>query len=222
MNRMSTCVYALNCTLKASPEPSNTQGLIDKVCRLYRDKNIGFVSQRAADFNLLPGITDDAGGGDEWPAVLDNILACDIFLLATPIWMGVRGSIAQRVIERLSGSSSQTNDLGHTPFMNKVGVCVVTGNEDGAHNASAWTLFNLTHLGFAVPPYGDCYWVGEAGPGPSYLEADGDQHLYTNRTARYMVHSSLHMVEVLKRSPFEFDLNQLDQRAEIASSKSGS
>jgi multimeric flavodoxin WrbA len=76
------------------------------------------------------------------------------------------------------------------PLYNKVAGVVVTGNEDGAHAAAETTLFNMTHLGCAVPPNADTYGVGDAGPGPSYIEAGGEQHEYTKRTTRWMAHKS--------------------------------
>ena len=91
------------------------------------------------------------------------------------IWFGVRSSVAQMVIERLDGTYNSTNEVGQYPLYNKVGGVVVTGNEDGAHACAETTLFNLTHLGLAIPPNADTYWVGDAGPGPSFIEAGGER-----------------------------------------------
>jgi multimeric flavodoxin WrbA len=88
----------------------------------------------------------------------------------------VRGSVAQMVIERLDGTYQDRNEAGQYPLYNKVGCVVVTGNEDGAHAAAETTLFNLSHLGCTIPPNADTYWVGDAGPGPSYIEAHGEDH----------------------------------------------
>ena len=89
------------------------------------------------------------------------------------IWFGHRSSVCQLIIERLDGTYEERNEQGQYPLYNKVAGVVVTGNEDGAHACAEATLFNLTHLGCTVPPNADTYWVGEAGPGPSYLEAGG-------------------------------------------------
>ncbi len=89
------------------------------------------------------------------------------------IWFGVRSSVCQMVIERLDGTYNDRNEVGQYPLYNKVAGVVVTGNEDGAHASAETTLFNLTHLGCVVPPNADTYWVGDAGPGPSYLDAGG-------------------------------------------------
>jgi hypothetical protein len=89
----------------------------------------------------------------------------------------------------------------------------VTGNEDGAHDVAANTLFNLSHLGCTVPPNCDCYWVGDAGPGPSYIEAGADDHLYTNRTARYMAYNIVYMARLLRDNPIPVNLKALDEEA---------
>ena len=31
-------------------------------------------------------------------------------------------------------------------------------------------LYSLQHLGYTIPPQADAAWLGEAGPGPSYLD----------------------------------------------------
>ena len=47
------------------------------------------------DHNVLFGVESDLGDGDEWPAILDaKLKAADILVIGTPIWFGVRGSVA--------------------------------------------------------------------------------------------------------------------------------
>ena len=90
----------------------------------------------------------------------------------------------------------------------------MTGNEDGAHDVAANTLFNLTHLGCIVPPNVDTYWVGPAGPGPSYIDADGDKHLYTNKTLRFLVHNTTFVAKLIKKNPIPTNLKELIKDAE--------
>ena len=130
------------------------------------------------------------------------------------IWFGVRNSVIQMVIERLDGSYELTNDVGQYPMYNKVAGVVVTGNEDGAHASAETTLFNLTHLGFTVPPNADTYWVGDAGPGPSYIEAGGENHPYTQRTTRWMAHNAVHMARIMKANPIPAEGNTFDDERE--------
>lgn len=215
---MSLDVLFLNCTLKKSPAVSNTQALIDKVAALYEELGCTTETIRVVDHPVAFGVSSDEGEGDAWPALLARIKRCDILVVGTPIWFGVRGSVAQLVIERLDGTYQEGDPAtGQFPLYNKVAACIVTGNEDGAHDAASTTLFNLSHLGCTIPPNADCYWVGDAGPGPSYIEAGGDRHLYTNKTARYLVHNTVYMARLLKDNPIPTNLNELIEQARAVS-----
>lgn len=215
---MALKVLFLNCTLKKSPTVSNTEALIKKADELYKAQGAGTEIVRVIDHNVKFGVSSDEGDGDEWPKILAKIKASDILIIATPIWFGVRGSVCQMVIERLDGTYDEYDkQTGQFPLYNKVAGVIVTGNEDGAHDVAANTLFNLTHLGCTVPPNVDTYWVGTAGPGPSYIEAGGDKHLYTNKTTRYMVANTLYMANLLKQNPIPTNLNQLIEEAKAVS-----
>jgi multimeric flavodoxin WrbA len=118
------------------------------------------------------------------------------------------------VIERLDGTYQDRTEAGQYPLYNKVGCVVVTGNEDGAHAAAETTLFNLSHLGCTIPPNADTYWVGDAGPGPSYIEAHGEDHPYTQRTTRWMAHNAVHVARILKASPIPAEGNTFEEDTE--------
>lgn len=208
----------LNCTLKKSPDQSNTQALIDKVAALFAKEDVETETVRVVDYNVAFGVTSNEGEGDEWPKILDKIKACHILVIASPIWFGVRSSVAQLVIERLDGTYTEYDkESGQFPLYNKVAGVIVTGNEDGAHDVGANTLFNLMHLGCTIPPNVDSYWVGTAGPGPSYIEAGGDRHLYTNKTARYMVANLTYFAKLLEQHPIPTNLNKLIEEAKKVS-----
>ena len=184
----------LNCALKKSPEVSNTEALMRRVTGLLEDHGAGRRSS-APSTTRSRSASPPTRDGDEWPQVLDKIKAADILLVGMSIWFGHRSSVCQMVIERLDGTYEERNEQGQYPLYNKVAGVVVTGNEDGAHSCAESTLFNLTHLGCTVPPNVDTYWV-EAGPGPSYLEAGGEDHPYTQRTASWCAHNLLHMARI--------------------------
>ncbi|WP_319508727.1 flavodoxin family protein [uncultured Methanolobus sp.] len=204
----------LNCTLKRSPEISNTRALIDKAVRLFEELGVESEIIRVVDYNVKFGVTSDEGEGDEWPLILEKIKACDILVIGSPIWFGVRSSVAQMVFERLDGTYGEYDkETGQFPLYGKVGGVVITGNEDGAHDVAANTLFNLTHLGCTVPPNVDSYWVGDAGPGPSYIAAGGEKHLYTNKTVRYMVNNLAFFAKLLKENHIPTNINKLYEDA---------
>jgi len=204
----------LNCTLKKSPAVSNTEALMRHVVQWYDRLDVSSEIVRVLDYDVHFGVTSDEGAGDQWPLILDKVKACDILILGMPIWFGVRSSVAQLVIERLDGTYTERNAAGQYPLYNKVGGVVVTGNEDGAHDCAATTLFNLSHLGCAIPPNADTYWVGDAGPGPSYIEAHGEDHPYTQRTTRWMAHNTVHLARILAAHPIPAEGNTFDEDTE--------
>lgn len=204
----------LNCTLKKSPEVSNTEALARKVVEWFDRLDVESEIIRVVDYNVPFGVSSYEGEGDEWPLILAKIKAADIIVVCTPIWFGVRGSVCQLVVERLDGTYNERNDQGQYPLYNKVAGVVVTGNEDGAHAAAETTLFNMTHLGCTVPPNADTYWVGDAGPGPSYIEAGGENHAYTQRTTRWMAHNVVHMARILKANPIPAEGNTFDEESD--------
>jgi multimeric flavodoxin WrbA len=198
---MSLSAVVLNCTLKKSPAVSHTQGLLNIVIGHLEGQGVRCETIRVVDHHVPFGVSSDEGDGDQWPEILERILAAQILVIGTPIWFGVRSSVAQLVIERLDGTYQSTNAVGQYPLYNTVGGVVVTGNEDGAHDAAGTTLFNLSHLGCTIPPNADTYWVGDAGPGPSFLDAGGADHPYTQKTARWMSHNLVHMARILQANP---------------------
>ncbi|RXA20205.1 flavodoxin family protein [Methanosarcina sp. MSH10X1] len=215
---MAMKVLFLNCTLKKSPRVSNTRALIDKAAAIFNELGVESEVIRVVDHNVAFGVSSDEGGEDEWPLILTKIKACDILVIATPIWFGVLSSVAKMVIERLDGTYMEADpETGQYPLYGKAAGVIVTGNEDGAHDVCSTLLFNLTHLGCTVPPNADCYWVGDAGPGPSYIEAGGDRHLYTNRTARYMAHNLVYFANLLRKNPIPTNLKNLDEEAKKVS-----
>jgi multimeric flavodoxin WrbA len=204
----------LNCTLKRSPEVSNTEALAQRVVAWFDTMNVESEIVRVVDYNIPTGVSSDEGDGDEWPGILAKITAADIIVIAAPIWFGHRSSVAQLVIERLDGTYNERNEAGQYPLYNKVGGVVVTGNEDGAHSTAESTLFNLSHLGCTIPPNSDTYWVGDAGPGPSYIEAGGENHAYTQRTTRWMAHNLVHLARMLKEHPIPAEGNTFDEETD--------
>lgn len=53
--------------------------------------------------------------------------------------------------------------------------------------------------------------VGDAGPGPSYLDAGGPEHPYTQRTSSWCAHNLLHMARILRETPIPPIGNTLDE-----------
>lgn len=194
----------LNCTLKRSPELSHTQGLID-ISRAIMEKNgVSVEVLRPVDHQLAFGVwgdmTEHGWERDDWPATYDKVKAADILIVTTPIWLGEKSSVCTQVIERLYSTSGDLNEHGQYAYYGRVGGCLITGNEDGAKHCAMNILYSLQHLGYVIPPQADAAWLGEAGPGPSYLDegSGGPENEFTNRNTTFMTWNLLHMARMLK------------------------
>lgn len=204
----------LNCTLKKSPTTSNTSAFIKNAEKAFGELGVETEELRVVDFTVNPGNSSDEGQGDEWPGILTKIRACDILIIATPIWRGDRSSIAKRVAERLDGIWQEGNEEnGQYPTYNKVGGVMVDGNEDGAKKAICSICYDLSEQGFSIPVNAFTYYVGKAGPGESYIEANGDKHEFTNRMLLLMVHNLVHLAKVLKENPYPTNVKALSEAA---------
>lgn len=196
----------INTTLKPTPETSNTQGLLDISAEIMRRQGVTVDQFRAVDHDIAPGVwpdmTEHGHSTDEWPDLFERVIAADILVLGTPIWLGEKSSVCTRVIERLYGNSSQLNEAGQYAYYGRVGGCLITGNEDGIKHCAMNILYSLQHLGYVISPQADAGWIGEAGPGPSYLDegSGGPENDFTNRNTTFMTWNLLHIARILKES----------------------
>lgn len=184
-NALSLYALVLNCTLKGSPEPSNTEALASSVVKQLQAQDVNTDVIRVVDRNVVPGVTSDEGAGDEWPSIHEKLLAADILVVASPTWLGRPSSIAQRVLERMDAMIGETDDTGLPVAYNKVAGVVVTGNEDGAHHVISEINGALVDIGYTIPGQSWTYWNKGPGPGDSYLDTeDGhDWSIQTGQTA---------------------------------------
>ncbi|MFF7216518.1 flavodoxin family protein [Streptomyces sp. NPDC008238] len=195
----------VNTTLKRSPEVSNTDGLIDLSAGIMRGHGVQVETVRAIDHDIATGVWPDmrehGWSSDAWPDLFERVLAADVLVLCGPIWLGDNSSVMKRVIERLYGCSSLLNDAGQYAYYGRVGGCLITGNEDGIKHCAMNVLYSLQHLGYTIPPQADAGWIGEAGPGPSYLDpgSGGPENDFTNRNTTFMTYNLLHLAAVLRR-----------------------
>lgn len=196
----------INCTLKRSPEVSHTQGLAGKSIEIMRRQGVTVDTIRAVDHDIATGVwpnmTEHGWERDEWPAIFEQVKAADILVLTTPIWLGEKSSVCTQIIERLYGNSHLLNDAGQYAYYGRVGGCLVTGNEDGVKHCAMNILYSLQHLGYVIPPQADAGWIGEAGPGPSYLDpgSGGPGNDFTTRNTTFMTWNLLHLALILKNA----------------------
>lgn len=195
-----------NCTLKKSPEVSNTEGLLNVSKKIMEKHGVKTEVIRPIDHDIATGVypdmRDHGWKTDEWPEIYTKVQAADILVIAGPIWLGDNSSVTKQIIERLYGNSGELNADGQYAFYGKVGGCIITGNEDGVKHCAMNVLYSLQHLGCTIPPQADAGWIGEAGPGPSYLDKDsgGPENDFTNRNTTFMTWNLMHMASMLKNN----------------------
>lgn len=187
----------LNCTLKPSPETSSTAALATVVIAELEKGGAEVEMVRLVDLNIKPGIRTDEGPGDDWPAVHAKIMAANIVVFATPIWLGQMSSICLRAIERMDALFAETDDSGRPVAFGKVAGVVVTGNEDGAHNVVATVCQGLIDMGFTIPGQSWTYWHLGPGPGPDYVETE-QGHAWSDRVGRNAARNLLALAKVLR------------------------
>ena len=146
-------------------------------------------------------MTADEGDGDEWPAIRDQILDADLFVLATPIWIGHLSSIAQRGLERLDAFLGEKDDHGPDARPSTVAIVAVVGNEDGAHHVARRGVPGPERRRLHDPAEAMTYWVGEA-MHTTDLKDLPEMPEKTADATRNMVINAVHLARVLNRQPY--------------------
>ncbi len=196
----------LNCTLKKSPEMSHTQGLMEMSKAIMEKNGITVDEIRPVDYQIAygvyPDMADHGWEKDEWPELYQRVKTAEILVIGTPIWLGEKSSVCTKIIERLYGMSGDLNEHGQYANYGRVGGCLITGNEDGAKHCAMNILYSLQHLGYVIPPQADAGWLGEAGPGPSYLDpgSGGPENDFTNRNTTFMTWNLMHLARMIKNT----------------------
>ena len=175
--------------------------LANQVLEQLRSHDVTGTAVHVLDHDVKPGVTTDEGDGDEWPALRQQVLAADILVLATPIWMGQPSSVAKRVLERLDAELGETDDEGRPSMFGKVAIVAVVGNEDGAHRVAADVYQGLADVGFSIPAQAQTYWVGEAMGATDYKDLDETPEKTAGTTATAAANAA-HLARLLQGAPY--------------------
>jgi multimeric flavodoxin WrbA len=180
----------LVCTLKKTPSASSSHQIAKQVMDALREEGVEGEVIRVVDHDVKFGVTPDEGDGDAWPGIRGKLMASDILVLATPIWLGQPSSVCKMVLERLDAEISETDDDGRMLTYGKVAAVAVVGNEDA-----------LNDVGFTLAANANTYWVGEAMEGTDYqdLQPSPEKTVSTNRS---VARNTAHLARLLKGSPY--------------------
>jgi multimeric flavodoxin WrbA len=201
----------INTSLSKDGSDSHTMRLVRRVAGIMEAEDVEVEVLHALDYTIAFGMEKDltkkGWDKDDWPGIQQKIMDADILVIASPIWLGDRSSVASLVIERMYAYSGDTNSKGQYLYYGKTAGAIVTGNEDGVKHVSRDILYAMQHIGYTIPPQADCGWLGEIGPGPSYGDTVegrdmpmGYDNEFTNRNATFMAWNLMHMASMLKKN----------------------
>ena len=125
----------INTSLKKTRSESHTQLLLNASANIMEKEGVSVEQVYLNDWQVPPGVypdmTEHGWDRDDWPELWEKVKAAEILVIGTPLWLGEESSVCRILIERLYGMSGELNDKGQSSYYNKVGGCVITGNEDG-------------------------------------------------------------------------------------------
>lgn len=202
MTSQQITALALVCTLNPSPTKSSSQLLAEQVLDALATHEVRGSIVRVVDHDVRAGVALDMGGGDEWPAIRQQVMDADILLLATPIWMGQQSSVAQRVLERLDAELSEKDEQGRMLTLGKVAIAAIVGNEDGAHHVSGVFFQALNDVGFTLPAQAVTYWNDAVGSDHrDYQDLPETPESVVTTTSAVAAHAA-HLARLLRGSPY--------------------
>lgn len=191
----------LNCTLKPAPTDSSCEQLAQEIRAALAEHDVESTVVRVVDENVKFGVQVDEGNGDGWPRVREQMLAADVLVVVTPIWLGQPSAVCKMALERLDAELGETDDEGRMLTYGKVAAVGVVGNEDGAHHVTAELYQALGDVGFTIPANGVTYWVGEAMQGVDYKDVDPPPEK-TAATTTTLATNVAHLARLLRDSPY--------------------
>ncbi|MGH3966981.1 MAG: NAD(P)H-dependent oxidoreductase, partial [Mycobacterium sp.] len=82
MSQKNLTALSLVCSLKPSPAPSSSQLIAEHLLQELQKYDVTGEIVRCVDHDIRPGVENDMGDGDQWPAIRDKVLAADILIFA--------------------------------------------------------------------------------------------------------------------------------------------
>jgi multimeric flavodoxin WrbA len=191
----------LTCTLKPSPTPSSSELLAGEIATALKQHDVESETLRVVDHRVKFGVGLDEGEGDEWPAIRKKLMAADLLVIATPIWLGQPSAVCKLVLERLDAELGEKDEHGRLRTFGKVAALGVVGNEDGAHHVTAEVYQALSDVGFTIPANAVTYWVGEAMQAVDYKDKQPRPEK-TAQTTATLAANYAPLASLLRESPY--------------------
>lgn len=202
-NSETLTAIAFNATLKPafSKKPSSTDRMLGLILNEMQKLGVSGEIVRLTEHDVKPGVTSDEGEDDAWPALRQRLLAADIFIMGTPIWLGQPSSVCKRALERMDAFLSETDVQGRMVSFGRVAAVAVVGNEDGAHHVSAEVFQALNDVGFTLAPGAAAYWVGEAMGDIDFIDLSQVPDK-VSQTIGTLARNTVHLARLLKTNDY--------------------
>jgi multimeric flavodoxin WrbA len=189
-------------TLKKKQVLSHTLTLCEVVADILKSQeDVESEIIRLRDYNIQPGTSTEVDD-DDWPGIVEKMIASDIVIFATPIWWGIQSSLIQRAIERLDELNDELLETGKSEFANKVGGIVITGDEDGAEHIIGNILNFMSWNGFTIPPAPSVTFLGDASGDTKESLKKKFQRRGVYAAARTFARNEAYLARLLKENPF--------------------
>ncbi len=182
---------------------SSLEDLVAMTVKRFRAAGVRASVVRLVGKRIPAGIGHREGKGDDWPGIARRIAACDILVMASPVWWGPGpSSLIQRALERMDAFDEDYLRSGESRLYNKAAGVVATGAEDGVQQVAQHIMNPLQFLGFALPPECVSYWVGEVGVHEPSSRERLAQNAAVHTINRRFVRNLVVMARLLRKRPF--------------------
>lgn len=208
-------VLFVNCTLKPSPEVSNTEALWRVIADKYQKKGYQTQQLRTADYNSLPqNSVANPSLEDGFPQVLERIQSAHILIVGTPVHRGLRSSECHNLIERLHKAPSHIDPkTGQSALYNKVFGLLTVGDSASSGPCLAQTCQDFSKLGYTQPPDNTVTWYPPMDTAEGFIEAKGKASIAVNTAAQLLVDNSTALAQALQHHPLIANMHQARSQA---------
>lgn len=186
-------------------EYSNTRVLSTLLAEKFTELGVESEMVNLIEHHIPAGTRTDMGvvdgKQDEWPSIVQKMMAADIIVFATPIWWGNMSSLMQRVVERMDEMNEDIEETGKAELLNKAGGMVITGAEDGAQHVIGSLANFMSWNGLALPPAPSLSYLGWNDIGAEELLEKFKKEGSTNAMATTVARNLVHLAKVLKENP---------------------
>lgn len=209
-------VLFINCTLKQSPEISNTQALWTLIADLYEQRGCRTHQLRLVDYPTVVAYQDLSGvdPDDALEPVLGHINQADILIVGLSVLAGQGSSLGQRLVEQLQTYCQQLElTTGQPAFYNKVFGMAIVGNATDGQDDIARTCLDFSRLGYTNPPHNVVTWFQGMDSQEGFIEAQGKNSVEVNRAARLLVENSVAIATLLHQTPLSANIQAITRDA---------